>query len=412
MSRQLRLLRRVGFGLLAVAIVLSGLMMIHSVSQNPGTQGLYDFRGGLYNAGVAILHGHSPYRPAFLAHQAAIMRAGGIALGETSTHPFSIPVYPAAPNLAVLPLSLLPFWLAGVLYTVLSVAAMLLGLRLLGVRDWRCLALCLISWPFMFGLYLGAVGPFLVLGAGALWRFRNRVWPPALAAASIVAAKVFPWPLAAWLLITRRYRAFALTVIAGIAITFGAWALIGFNGMLQYPRMLSDVSFIQQGRAVSLVAVLLVAGVPSGIASVLAVAVGCGLLVVAWRLTGGPDGERRGFALAVIAALVATPIVWEHYMVLLLVPVALVSPGLSKLWLLPMCTPMITVGSAALIPLGSHRGAHPVETLRTAVPWLLITGLIGVRAAFPEARLRLPRLQLASRRGPATPAAAGSAEPA
>ena len=115
----------------------------------------------------------------------------------------------------MVPLSLLPFALAGILYTLASVAAMLAGIRLLGVRDWRCLALVLISWPFIYGLYLGAVGPFLVLGAGVAWRFRDRVWPPALAIAAIVAAKVFPWPLGVWLLITRRWRALAVAVAAG-----------------------------------------------------------------------------------------------------------------------------------------------------------------------------------------------------
>jgi len=37
-----------------------------------------------------------------------------------------------------------------------------------------------------------------------------------------------------------------------------------------------------------------------------------------------------------VAALVASPIVWPHYLALLLVPIALVSPGLSALWLVPL----------------------------------------------------------------------------
>jgi hypothetical protein len=411
---RLKHLRRVGFWLLAAAIILSGLALIHAVTQVNGTRVLYDFRGGLYNAGVAILHGHNPYQPGFLARQAAIMHAGGIAVGETSNKPFSIPVYPAAANLAVVPLSLLPFWLAAGIYTVLSIGAMLIGIRLMGVRDWRCLALCLISWPFMFGLYLGAIGPFLVLGVGIAWHYRQRLWPPALAIATIVAAKVFPWPLGVWLLVTKRYRALALAVTAGVVLTFGAWAVIGFDGLLQYPKMLSEVSFIQEGRAVSVVAVLLVAGVSSGAASAIALALTGGLLFAAWRIAQRPDGDRRSFALVIIAALTSTPIVWEHYMVLLLIPVALVSPRLSKLWLLPMCTPMVTVLSEILIPLGSHRGPHPPETLRTAVPWLLIETAITVRVLFPNATLRMPvslRHSLRRRRSPAGRATApGSIE--
>jgi hypothetical protein len=399
--------QRVAFLLLAVAICLSGLELIHSVIQVNGTRGLYDFRGGLFNAGVAILHGHTPYQPGFLAHQAAIMHAGGIAVGETSNKPFSIPVYPAMANVAVVPLSLLPFWLAATIYSLLSVAALLVGLRLLGVRDWRCLALALISWPFMFGLFLGAIGPFLVLGTGIAWRYRDRLWPPALAIATVVGAKVFPWPLGVWLLITRRYKALALTVAAGVVLTFGAWALIGFDGLAQYPKMLSEVSFLQEGRAVSVVAVLLVAGVPAGMASAITMGLTGALLFTAWRIAGGPDGDRRSFALVIIAALTSTPIVWEHYMVLLLVPVALVSPRLSKLWLLPMCTPLVNVLSTALIPQGSQIGPHPAETLRTAVPWLLVEAVVTARVLFPAAALRPSLAKLGLRR-----LLAGSAAPA
>ncbi|MGA2012968.1 MAG: hypothetical protein ABSH51_20850 [Solirubrobacteraceae bacterium] len=129
---------------------------------------LYDFQGGLYNAGLAILHGAGPYQPGFLAHQAAIMRAGGIARGETAAHPFSIPVYPAAANVLMVGFALLPLWLAGALYTLASIAAMLGGIWLVGVRDRRCLALVIVSWPFLYGVYLGAIGPFP--GAGARGR--------------------------------------------------------------------------------------------------------------------------------------------------------------------------------------------------------------------------------------------------
>jgi hypothetical protein len=404
-------LGRAAFGLLAVAICLSGLELIRATVDINATNWLYDFRGGLFNAGVAILHGRSPYQPGFLAHQAAIMRGGGIALGETYKKPFSIPVYPAAANLAVVPLSLLPFWLAGAIYTALSIAAMLLGLRLLGVVDWRCLALAMISWPFMVGLFLGAIGPFLVLGAGIAWHYRARLWPGALAIAAIVAAKVFPWPLGVWLLITKRYKAFALAVAAGIVLTFGAWALIGFDGLTQYPKMLSEVSFIQEGRAVSVVAVLLVAGLTPGLASAVALALTGALLFAAWRLAGGPDGERRSFSLVIIAALTSTPIVWEHYMVLLLIPVALVSPRLSKLWLLPMCTPLLTVASTLVIPPGSDSGPHPVETLRTAVPWLVIEAIITANVLLPGAGLRFSKVPVPGLRRPRrVPAGRGSAE--
>src|SRR5947209_15080120 len=268
---------------------------------------LYVFKGGLYNAGSAIVSGHSPYHAGFIARQAAIMRAGGIAIGETAAHSFSVPVYPAPANLAALPLSLLPYGAAAALYTLLSVGAMALALWLLEVRDWRCYGLALISWPFAYGLELGALGPLLVLGAAALWRWRDRLWPPAIALASVVIVKVFPFPLAAWLLITRRYRQLALAVVVGAAATLLAWAALGFAGLSSYPAMLMNLSFIQEGRSDSLVAVLLAVGITPRIAQAVALLAAGGLLVVAWRFGRSGDRQRQAFGLAVMATLTASP---------------------------------------------------------------------------------------------------------
>jgi hypothetical protein len=58
-----------------------------------------------------------------------------------------------------------------------------------------------------------------------------------------------------------------MTVAVGLVLTFGAWAVIGFQGLAQYPQMLSDMTFLQQNRAVSIVGVLLIAGLPSNVAT-------------------------------------------------------------------------------------------------------------------------------------------------
>ena len=62
----------------------------------------------------------------------------------------------------------------------------------------------------------------------------------------------------------------------------------------------------------------------------LAIAAGVGLLGLAWRFAQRPDSERQVFCLALVAALSASPIVWDHYMVLLFVPIALVSPRFHR----------------------------------------------------------------------------------
>jgi hypothetical protein len=47
-------------------------------------------------------------------------------------------------------------------------------------------------------------------------------------------------------------------------------------------------------------------------------------------------GDEVTFAAAVVVALIATPILWNHYLVLLLVAIALARPRLAPLWLLPL----------------------------------------------------------------------------
>ncbi|HEX8976532.1 MAG TPA: glycosyltransferase family 87 protein [Solirubrobacteraceae bacterium] len=397
--------------LLLGSLLLSGPGLLISTVNRVGYNLLYDFRGGLYNAGVAILHGRTPYRPGFLAHQAALLHAGHLAIGETATHSFSIPVYPALANVLVVPFSALPFWVAGLIYTLLSAAAMVVGIRLLGVRDRRCLALVVISWPFLFGAFLGAIGPFLVLGAGAAWRWRDRIGPPALALATIIAVKIFPWTLAVWLLITRRYRALAACTAAGILLTFGAWALIGFDGLARYPQMLSNMSFIQEDRSVSIVGVLVIAGVSSTVATAVAMLLGAGILILAWRLRHGPDGDRRAFGLAVLAALTATPIVWEHYMVLLFIPIALASPRFSAAWLIPLCTPIIEAASW-IIPASRLDAPFSPNLLRSAGPWLFLELLTGVVLCTTPVQRRSVWLRLRRLPGSLAAGPEGAAEPA
>lgn len=44
------------------------------------------------------------------------------------------------------------------------------------------------------------------------------------------------------------------------------------------------------------------------------------------------EDERVGFSLALVAAIALTPIVWIHYLALLLVPLAFARPRVSWAW--------------------------------------------------------------------------------
>ncbi len=354
-------------------VAASAALLLAAVASRHGAL-QFDFRGDLYNAGRDILHGRDPYRPSVLAQLAAIKRAGG------SPNPtFAIPVYPAPALVAAAPLALLPFWLASVVFTGLALAAIVTALRLLGVRDWRCTVLAIISWPSLFGLYLGTLGPFLLLGIALAWRLRNSASAAASAIAGTVASKLFPWPLLLWALIGRRWRMFALSALFTVLALVASWALIGFHGLAAYPRILSDLSLVERGRGVSMTTTLLSVGFSPGLAQLVALATATALVAGAWRATRGGRSESA-FGLIVIAALVASPLVWEHYLLLLFAPIALSAPRLSPVWFIPTLS--------GLIPTPNVHS--PREMLFWLGLQLVVVGWIACPASLRQHRLTRP----------------------
>jgi hypothetical protein len=367
------------FGVLPVALMLA--IIGASFAKGPF---LYDFNGGLYTAGTAIVRGQSPYHAGYVERRAALARAG-----RPGAAVLSVPVYPPPVLLAAVPFSLLPYRVAGVLFTLLSITAMIGGLGLLGVRDWRCFGVAFATWPVLHGLMLGALTPLLVLGVGCAWRSRTRVAPLAVSVATVITAKLFPWPLGVWLLATRRLRAAALAVALAIIGIVSSWALIGFAGMTRYPHMLTSLDSLSAGSGVSLAAALLAIGFSLMVAQLLAIAVAVWLLGTACMFGRSRLGERRLLGLAVVAALLASPIVWPHYFALAFVPVALLSPRLSPLWFVPLL--------AWLAPVAQSAGDS-----WTILPYLVIIALLALSCL------------LAGRGPPAPPSAVSpfKAEPA
>jgi hypothetical protein len=343
--------------ILLASSILVVVMMVRAGSANPAFQ--FDFKGDLYVAGRAIVHHESPYKPTLLQAEAIAVRAGRL------PRPVASPRWPPPPLLASVPLSLLPFPLAGWGFLVFSISGLGLGLRLLGVRDWRCIAVALLSWPALFGAWLGNVSPLLLLGTAVAWRYRSRVVPLAIAVASVVATKLFLWPLAIWLYATRRIRAMVMTLVIAAAGILAAWALIGFAGLTAYPQMLVNIATIGEAHGSSLVALLLSLGMPVSAARAVSLGTAGALLCIAIRLGRLPDGDRQSLGLALLAALTATPVVWAHYLVLLYIPIALLAPRISAIWFVPML--------AFLSPLPV---AHP--HVWSSLPELLVELVIAV----------------------------------
>jgi Glycosyltransferase family 87 len=268
------------------------------------------------HAGDAVVHGHSPYvHPTVQVFEA--------------DDKF---VYPMPYAIAFVPFVALPERVGAVCFVLLAVSAVLLSVRLLGVRDRRCYGAALLGLPVIGSLALGTIGPFLLLLCAAAWRYRHHARAGVLLAVA-AAAKLFLWPLLVWLLVTRRYRAFAAAV-ATIVLIVGVWAGVDPSGLRRYPetvRLLNDAqswkSYSVQTLMLSLHASRHTAALVGWVVAAAAVAA----IVLLRR-----RGDRATFATAICAALIATPILWMHYLVLLIVPIALARPRLAPLWVVPM----------------------------------------------------------------------------
>lgn len=254
--------------------------------------------------------------------------------------------YPPMLAIVLVPATALPDEVAGssttgMLFSLLLVGCLVGALLALDVRDWRCYPVALLYPPTLENLEYGAVGPVLVLLVALGWRYRERVAAAGPAVGAAVVLKVFLWPLLVWLAAGRRLHAAIAASAVALVAALGSWAVIGFAGLGDYPELLRSLSELEAESSYSAFALLRAAGAPELLARGLVVLAAGGLLVLAWRAARDPwdtarERDRRSLTLALAAGLVLSPIVWLHYLVLLVVPIALARPRLSALWLAPL----------------------------------------------------------------------------
>jgi hypothetical protein len=147
-----------------------------------------------------------------------------------------------------------------------------------------------------------------------------------------IAAKLFLWPLLFWLLGTRRYRAFGVAIVTAIAAVLVPWAIIGFNGLAQYPDLLREAQDVFAAHGYSVTTMLSAVGVETELGSW--ITIGVGVVIASAALVAGRMGrDEAAVSLAILAALLGSPILWEYYYALILVPLAIVRPRFSWIWL-------------------------------------------------------------------------------
>ena len=287
-----------------------------------------DFEGGPWVAGHRLLSGFSPYVG---PHSAQLQ---GITF-----------VYPAVAAILLAPFSLLSQGAAGAVFTLVTVAAALVTLRVMEVKDWRVYGVAMM-WPEVVSAWETANVTLLVgLAIALAWRYRDRPVVVGGLVALVISTKPFVWPLALWLFATRRHRALGFTLGLGLVINLFAWAVVGFDQIARYSALMSTLAKNQENRGYSLVAMVLNRGGDRFLAYGVLIGV-TALVAGACLVSGRRRGGRPAFALAIAACLVTSPLSWLHYFALLIIPLALARPRLSTLWLVPLLLQLPAIGAS------------------------------------------------------------------
>jgi hypothetical protein len=297
----------------------------------------------------------------FLAyHQAAVRLLEGQPLYDMSyatTGGFGLFYYPPTFVPFIVPLGLLSATTAVWVWAGLLIAAFLLGVALLPVSRsvrWWILLLAGLSWPFVYAVKLGQVGPILFLAFAIGWRWIDDPVRLGISTAVGTAIKLQPGIVFVWALLTSRYRAVVVGAAALLVLSIVATLLAGMTSWTDFVTLIRQVNDpITTPHNFTPGAVAYQLGVPTGVASVLQF-VSSGAAIVALVVASRRATAEASFLVAVIASQLLSPILWDHYAMLLLLPVAyLLAAGRWWAIAIPLATavPLITVTPAVVYPL-------------------------------------------------------------
>jgi hypothetical protein len=184
----------------------------------------------------------------------------------------------------------------------------------------------LLSSPLLATLALGQIYPVLALGLVAAWvadrRSRSSISGGALGL--VVALKPSLAPVLLWPLVRRRWRVFGVALASGAAATLVAAVAVGPGATLDWLRLLYDRSASPYWDNASLPGAAARLFTESEFAQHVAilpwtipVAYALGIGAIAITAVRAGRGSEAGLWALVAASLLASPIAWHNYLVLL-----------------------------------------------------------------------------------------------
>lgn len=362
-----------------------------AISTRPSTGRRLAVQGRLLAPLVALAAIVVVFLPLTRAYDVDVfLRAGAAAVrglpvypvpGTPAVYSGSSFVYPYFTLWPFMLLAALPAALGTAVFFAISACAVVAACLLAADSGpWRAVLVLCTAFTIT-GLQLGALSPLLFAGAVLLWRQRSR--PSAfLLAGPIVVCKLFLAPLLVWLLLARRFRALAWASASTIVV-LGVGFILGPMDAGQYLRILSQLGAHEARSGFGLIGALMNAGLAMSTAQAWALALTLAVLLAAHRHHRRTRDERVLFCAGLAAALLLTPVLWSHYLVLVLA--GLLAYDAPRRWFA-----VLAIASWAISPPHGVAGSGIIQVCALAAAVVCVLAI--TRPALPGIR---------ERRGPA-----------
>jgi hypothetical protein len=269
---------------------------------------------------------------------------------------FAIFLYPPPFAVAFVPFALMGP--AGVwVWTGFLVACVVGAIALMPVSAtirWGILLLAGLDWPVLYSLKLGQVGPILLLLFVLGWRSLERQTRLGATIGLGGLVKLQPLLLAGWAALVGAWRAVAVAAAVVAVACLITLPLVGTDAWMDYVSLLRSVSEpVTTPHNFTLGAVLYQSGLSTGPATAIQWA-GVAATLIAVVIAARRLSLSAGFVVAVVATQLVSPLLWDHYAVVLLLPTAWLVANRAR-WavVIPLATslPLLWIVPAAIYPI-------------------------------------------------------------